>query len=228
MKFEKVIQGRLARKSREARPFSNAFSVWRELSDAVEHLLEQNETQFRSILERSIPIVAVTAIETYYRDMLDVIFCTCAPEFMKPILKEIHRNKYDIDDLVLMHEKSIHPLELITSSQNFQSVEAVDSVFSKFLKKGLWESIIGMRMRIKDEPEKELEFTSESLHELKKLYQIRHELVHNPNKNTEIITTEFHEGLGSAFHMIIGSELVLGQMISEKVDVKLKNEKAEA
>jgi len=224
MKFEKVIQGRLARKSREARPFSSAFAVLNELLPAIEHLLEEDNPQFQSILERSIPIVAVTTIETYYRDMLDLIFRTCSPDFMKPALKEIHRNKYDIDELILMHEKSIHPLELIVSNQSFQNIDVIDSVFSKFLKKGLWKSIVGMEIRVKDKPDTETKFTSDMLKELNNLFNLRHELVHNPDNNRKIITREFHESLASAFHMLLGSDLILGGMISEHIDPDLEHE----
>ena len=52
------------------------------------------------------------------------------------LLKHIHQNKYDINELVDMHVNMIHPCELVTNGLSFQNIESIERVFSKFLKKG--------------------------------------------------------------------------------------------
>jgi hypothetical protein len=218
MDIDRIIQSKLNRQSREGKPFNILYDSFRELISASNHILEDSSFPYSHLLERSISITAVTAIETYYKDILDIIFRICDPDFFKPVLKEIHKSKYDINELILMHEKSIHPLELIAANQSFQSIETIDSIFSKFLKKSLWGKIIGMQVRIKDNPDSVSAFEASNLEDLRKIFNIRHELVHNPNSKEKIITEEFVILLQTSRYMVFGSNMVITEMINANMD----------
>ena len=221
--IKKLLQSRIARESRQGQPILNLLTVSKEIDEAATHLFKNRDTPFRSILEKSIPILSVTAIETYYRDILDSIFRMCDPDFFKPVLKDIHKSKYDIDDLVLMHEESIHPLEMISSTLNFQSVEAIDKVFSKFLKKGLWDSVIGTRVRQAVQPEPEIEFKHEYLQSLRNLFNTRHDLVHNQIHPHKELTTEFFDEISASFLLVTGSHFAISDMINKKLNKVINN-----
>lgn len=226
MDIDRIIKSKLNRKSREGKPFNILYDSFQELISASNHILEDSNFPFSHLLERSIAITAVTAIETYYKDILDIIFRICDPDFFKPVLKEIHKSKYDINELVLMHEKSIHPLELISANQSFQNIESIDAVFSKFLKKSLWGKVIGMQVRIKDNPDNVSAFEASDLDCLSKVFNIRHELVHNPNSKEKIITEEFVNLLQISHYMVFGSNIVITEMINTNMDKSLiTNEK---
>ena len=218
----KVLYGRAARESREGEPIKQVLAVWEEIDGAITHLLQNSDTRFQSILERSIPIISVTTIETYYRDMLDGIFRVCSPNFYKPILNEIHKDKYDINDLVTLHEKSIHPLEMVSVAQNFQSVEAIEKVFSKFMKKGFWNSVLGAAVRAKEAPDQIVEIKNEYLESLRKLFKLRHELVHNPNHNLKIITEDLRDDIAASFMVVFASDLQLNRMFHENMDDEIR------
>ena len=61
--------------------------------------------------------------------MLDAIFRQCDPAFFIPKLKDIHNYKYNIEDLIDIYKRQIHPLELVSSDASFQSIEKIDKVF---------------------------------------------------------------------------------------------------
>ncbi|MBB97750.1 MAG: hypothetical protein CML68_24520 [Rhodobacteraceae bacterium] len=90
------------------------------------------------LLERSVVITFVTHVEVYFRDMLDAIFRQCSPNFFVPKLKHIHNIKYDIEDLIEIYKRQIHPLELVSSEVSFQNTDKIEKVFSKFLGKSVW------------------------------------------------------------------------------------------
>lgn len=225
MDIDRIIQSRKNRKTREGRPLEVFLESFKELRAATDYLLTETEVPFHRLMERAVVVGAVTAVETYYKDILEMIFKTCSPEFIKPVLRDIHRTKYDIDDLVLMHENSVHPLELIVTNQSFQNADTIEAVFTKYIRKSLWGTVIGMKVRIKDEPETEEEFDHSSLDALKKLFEIRHEIVHNPAYQRLIINDDFHTTLLGAMFIVFGSNLVLTNLIVENCDPELQTTK---
>ena len=117
-------------------------------------------------------------------------------------------------------------LELISANQSFQNIESIDAVFSKFLKKSLWGKVIGMQVRIKDHPDNVSAFEASDLDGLSKVFNIRHELVHNPNSKEKIITEEFVNLLQISHYMVFGSNIVITEMINTNMDKSLiTNEK---
>ena len=134
MDYKKILQSRENRGTRLARPFENFFATFNQCNEAAEAILGGSfAPEFTPLMERSIIISTVTAIEVYYRDILDFAFRFCAPEFFEPKLKQMHPDKYDISDLIAIYRHRIHPLELVVNSQSFQNVDKIERVFSKIV-----------------------------------------------------------------------------------------------
>jgi len=107
MNPQQILQARANRSSRLARPFENFYQSFTQCLSAGDALLKGGlAPDFVPLLERSVVISGVTAIEVYFRDILDLMFKYCAPDFFAPNLKAIHPEKYDIDDLLEQREPS--------------------------------------------------------------------------------------------------------------------------
>ena len=98
---KQVIQTRVNRQTRLARPYSNFAETFKQCKGAGKAILRGDiEPEFMQLLERSSVITAVTAIEVYYRDILDYIFRYCSPNFFLPHIKQLHSEKFDIAELL--------------------------------------------------------------------------------------------------------------------------------
>lgn len=223
MNIDRVLKSRSNRKERQERPFSIFYQSFTECKKAGDSILNDSVPEFKSLLERSIIITMVTAIEVYFKDVLDGIFRYCTPDFFELHLKKIHSTKYDINDLLLMYKKQIHPLELISDNQSFQNTDTIEAVFSKFLGKSLWGAVMEMEVRVADEHEKNGNFSHKDLDALKSLFSLRHELVHNPS-NRFTLTKQVMENAIHASWLIFGVNIVLMQMMSDNKDPDLGNE----
>lgn len=219
--YKKVIQARENRSSRLPNPFANYFASFQQCADAGESVVEGSFPQeFTPLMERSVVISTVTAIEVYYRDVLDGMFRYCSPEFFEPHIAKIHDTKYGIPDLLEMHLHKIHPLELVSSSQSFQSAEKIEKIFSRFLGKGLWASVLDLQVRRKDQPDNVASWCKEDLEGLKATFSLRHELVHDPARKA-FLTDEIMGNLWKASHMVFGSDVLLMEMMGKNQDTKL-------
>ncbi|CAG9932948.1 hypothetical protein [Candidatus Nitrotoga arctica] len=217
-------ENRQTRKDRIAKPFDNFFETFDQCMDAGTKFLEGGiQPEYASLIERSIIISTVSAIEVYYRDMLDFIFKFCSPEFFEPKLKLLHTQKYDILELQDIYAHNIHPLELVSKGQSFQNAEQIEKVFSLFLdKKNLWNSLKERQIRRKDKPETIYKWSDDDLQGLKDTFALRHELVHDPAHIT-FLTKGILSNLGAAGYMVWGSDKMLISMMVENKDPNLKN-----
>lgn len=220
---KQVIQTRVNRQTRLARPYSNFAETFKQCKGAGKAILRGDiEPEFMQLLERSSVITAVTAIEVYYRDILDYIFRYCSPNFFLPHIKQLHSEKFDIAELLEIYQHQIHPLELISSAQSFQNVDRIDKVFSKFVGKSLWDSVLNLRVRQKDLPETEINWRREDLDGLRRTFELRHELVHDPARRS-FFTQSTLSDLWSAESMIFGSDFILCRVLAENKDPDLEN-----
>jgi hypothetical protein len=220
MDIDRILATRSNRATREGRPYSVFQESFALCFEAGKSLLESPQQQHIALLERSIFICTVTAIEVYYKDVLDGIFRVCSPSFFEPHLKKIHSNKYDILDLLEMYRNRVHPLELISLNQSFQNVETIDSVFKPFLGEGLWKHLFEYQFRFKENPDSEFNFTPANLEDLKSLFSLRHELVHNPAQGA-VFSEEKLSQILSAAYLVLGSDIVLMKMIADNKDPEL-------
>lgn len=165
MDIKQVLQARANRDTRLARPFENFYEIFEQCALAGELILSGSvEPKVATLLERSAVISTVTAIEVYYRDILDFVFRYCSASFFEPHLKQIFPDKFDIIELVEVYRHQVHPLELVSTAQSFQNVDRIDKVFSKFIRDGgLWENVLKLQVRIKDSPDTESSWSPDEL-----------------------------------------------------------------
>ena len=222
MDVKQVLQARANRQTRIERPFSNFYEMVEQCIAAGELALSGYiDSNVVTLLERSAVISTVTAIEVYYRDILDFIFRYCSPQFFEPHLKQLYPEKFDISDLLEVYRHQVHPLELVSAYQSFQNIDRIDKVFSKFLHKGgLWDNVLQLQVRVKDNPNTETSFVRDDLQALKRLFDLRHELVHDPAHNA-FFTEQTISDIWSGASMILGSDIVLTQVIQANRDPEL-------
>lgn len=223
MDIERILQARANRKTRSGRPFIVFQASFSQCLDAGHSVLADAKSKHAKLLERAVVISMVSAIEVYYKDVLDGIFRLCSPAFFEPHLKRIHPSKYDISELIEFYRKRVHPLELIAANQSFQNSGSIDSVFSKFLGKSLWSAVIGMQVRVKDDPQTEETFEPYLLTDLKSLFALRHELVHDPSQDT-VFSQAIVNQIASSGFLTFGSDVVLMQMIHENLDPEIEQD----
>lgn len=223
MDLDRIFRNRANRKIREARPFKGFLSSAEQCIDAAQAIIENRITSEHNILlTRSVIITTVTAIEIYCRDILDFIFKYCDPQFFEPKLKKLHQNKYDILDLIKVYCSEINPLEIIVNDISFQSAEKIEKVFSLFIEKSLWSEVLNLHLRIKDRPESETSFEPEQLEQLKDIFTLRHELVHNPGRKDFLNEDTLH-ALEGSMSMMFGVDVVLSQTLQQYKNPKLSN-----
>lgn len=225
MDIKQVLQARANRRTRVERPFANFFEMVQQCIAAGDLILSGSiDPKVTTLIERSAVISTVTAIEVYYRDILDFIFRYCTPTFFEPHIKQLFPEKFDISDLLEVYRHQVHPLELVSAAQSFQNADRIDKVFSKFLSRGgLWENVLQLQVRVKDDPATESSFTRDELVALRRVFDLRHELVHDPARRS-FFTEQTVEDLWAATHMIFGSDIVLTQVIQANRDPALAND----
>lgn len=219
--IDKILKGRNNRESREARPFENYFDATNQCLLAGWAIVEGTEQSAHiSLISRSVIITSVSAIEVYFRDILEFLFKYCDPEFFEPQLKKLHQNKYDISDLIEVYRHNVHPLEVVVNDMSFQSAEKIDKTFSLFLKGGLWGEVLSLQVRLKEQPDNVVSFSHDNLEQLKRTFKLRHELVHNPGQG-QFLNEEVLQDLEGAMSMIFGADIVLSQMLEHNKDPEL-------
>lgn len=214
MDIKQVLQARTNRRTRLGRPFSNFFETAQQCIDAGSLILSGSvDPNVKTLLERSAVISLVTAIEVYYRDILNFIFEYCKPTFFEPHLKQLFPEKFDIVDLMEVYRHQVHPLELVSAIQSFQNVDRIDRVFSKFLDgDGLWGSVLQLKVRIKSDLASESSFTRDELIALKRVFDLRHELVHDPARSS-FFSPQILDDLWAATYFVSGSDIILTNVI---------------
>ena len=217
MDLNKALKAQENRKTRNSRPFNNFYEMFTQCYQALEAISSGScPKELIPLLERSIVITTITAIEVYYRDMLVIIFEKCSPQFYEQKLKQLHPEKYSINDLVEIYQQGMDPLELLSSSQSFQSMEKIEKVFSIFLEKGkgFWDSVMNLQFRIKDKPETETAYNDKEYESMKAMFELRHELVHDPAR-ISIMDQKVANNLWNTGGMILGSDIILTNLIEE-------------
>lgn len=223
MDFEDILKARDNRNSRIGAPIKTLFEYFTECEKCIEFLKTTEDMSINKFLLRSLVISTVTSIEVYYKDMLDYVFRVCDPVFFKPLLKDLHKTKYDIDELVSMYEKQIHPCELIALNQSFQNIETIDAVFKKILGSSLYEKVFNLQIRIKNDPSTETRFDKELLKSLEELFTLRHELVHNPNNKLDVSLDKVEKLITNSCFFVLGTDIVLTNFYEEHKNINFKN-----
>lgn len=225
MNHSQILKSRANRKTRLARPYANFVESFEPcLKGASARLKGECPPEFILLLERSVVITAVTAVEVYYRDMLDAIFRYCAPTFLEPKLKNLHPEKYDIISILDIYRHKIHPVELLINNQSFQSVEKIDKVFSNFTDKGFWKSLLDMQVSFDSEfnSENTISLTNNDYEGLKAIFQLRHELVHDPARK-DYFTYDVLQNLDKVLSVVFVSDVLLVNIMTNNYRTDIKD-----
>lgn len=222
MDIERLLQTRSLRSTRGGRPFKTFFGMYSEILQVEKVDSTTIAPEILWILEKQSVITMVTAVEVYFRDTLDGIFRLCKPDAFRPVLKDLHKAKYDIDELLEFYVKRVHPCELVVDSFNFQNPAIIASVFGKLMRKSLWESVIGMHLRVKDQPETEITLESEHLAAFERSLRLRHELIHNPDLTRVKLSPSEWTDLHLIAVLVFGCDVVIMNFISENLDEEIK------
>lgn len=224
MDIDKIIENKKARNSRNNRPISAFVELYQATDKAFKEVVDLGasiETQETLIKNHVINIV--TAIEVYYRDMLDSVFKMCQPSTFEKKLKKLHDRTYKIDDLVEIYVNKIHPLELIANSHSFQNTNTIDKIFTIIIDKPFLKQIRQLKWRQKDKPETEAEATQEDILALQDLFEYRHLLIHNPNKSLKTSIEIIEDQINSACGVVMASDFIMSQYLNDNIDPELKS-----
>lgn len=224
MDITKITENSKAKKSREAKPLSAFLDLFNATNSALEEVSElgaSNATK-EALLKDHI-INTVTAVEVYYRDMLDSVFRLCKPPSFNDNLKKLHDKSYKIDDLIELYVNRVHPLELVVSSLNFQSMQSIEKVFSTLIGKPFFKQAKQMKWRLKEKPENEFEITHENINALQEIFEVRHQLIHNPGKHFTLSEEIVMDKINSILGVIMASDLVLIRFINENIDPEISS-----
>ncbi len=183
---KRLLQARANRQSRLDRQLVNCVKAILQCTAAGELILANSvDAKIAPLLERSVVISTVTAVEVYFRDFLGTVFEVCTQEFFEPHLKQLFPEKLDISELLELYRHQVNPLELVLAAQSFQNIERIDRVFSKFLSgRTLMKSVVGLRLRVKGDLGEGTGFTNDDLLAVSRLFALRHELVHDPARSS--------------------------------------------
>lgn len=226
MDISKVLSNSKAKQSRDTRPiraFIDLFSATELALKEVSELGASNAT--KETLLKSHVINVVTAVEVYYRDMLDSVFRLCKPSAFEDKLKKLHDHSYKIDDLIEMHAHGIHPLELVASSLNFQNIQSIEKIFSILIGKPFFKQAKQLKWRLKEKPESESEILQADIQALQEVFEERHQLIHNPNRKFSRTIEDIEDKINSVLGVIMASDLVLIEFINENTDPEVVSNK---
>lgn len=222
MDIAKIKSNKKSRLSRAKRP----IKAFVELYDATDSALKEvvglgaSEATIETLVKSHI-INVVTAVEVYFRDMLDTVFRMCKPESFESKIKKLHDKSYKIDDLLAIYVNQIHPLELVANSLSFQNIENIEKTFSTLIDKPFFKQAKQLQWRLKDNPEVECKIEHSDIENLEGIFQERHLLIHNPNRNlsTSLISTQ--DRITSVLGVVMASDLVLTRFIDENIDPEI-------
>lgn len=223
MNLNRIERARRVRRSRESRPFKVFYDQFHAHFQAEEELAGSAVSPTTKwLLQRAFVISTVTATEVYFRDMLDAVFRMCKPKAFLPKLRDIHKAKYDIDDLVSIYVNHVHPCELILDGLSFQRVDTIEHVFSALLGRPFWKSVAPLQVRLKDKPSNVLEIKPEAVTKYGRLLQLRHELIHNPDAHKRELSAEELDWLYETPALILACDILITSFLSTNIDPDLK------
>jgi len=226
MNIAKITNNTKAKKSREVRPLCAFLELFNSTNSALEEvsgLGASNAT--KDTLLKGHVINTVTAVEVYYRDMLDSVFRLCKPSSFNDKLKKLHDKSYKIDDLIELFINRVHPLELVASSLSFQNTQSIDKIFTILIGKPFFEHAKQLKWRLAENPKNEFEITHEDIKTLQEIFEERHQLIHNPSRHFTLSEEIIMDKIGSVLGIIMASDLVLTQFINENIDPELTSNK---
>lgn len=222
---KKITKNTNARNSRNSRPYAAFNDLFNSTDKALREVLSLNVSkETATTLMNSHVINSVTAVEVYYKDMLDSIFKLCKPSSFEKKMKKLHDKTYNIDDLLDIYVHRIHPLSLIANNLSFQNTYNIEKVFSIIIEEPFFKKIKAGTYRIKENSENEFSLEHKQLELLQELFDMRHELIHNPNTNHSI-TKDTYFKIQAAQNVVMFSDFVITQYINDNIDPEIEEKR---
>lgn len=219
MDIEKIKSNKNARKSRSQRPIAAFMHLYNSTDLALKEVTKLGATEVTiETLVKAHIINVVTAVEVYYRDILDSVFRMCKPSSFEDKLKKLHDRAYKIDDLLVLYVNGVHPLELVANDLSFQNIGNIEKTFSILIDKPFLKQAKLLKWRLKDQPEVECNIDHSDIENLEAIFKERHLLIHNPSMGLSKSLFSIHERIDSVLGVIMASDLILTQFINENAD----------
>ena len=180
------------------------------------------DDEISTLLARSVVITQVTACEVFCRDILYSLLSRAkANNGDIGNLKKIYTEKFDIIQLIDLLDKSIDPLEVVVSSLSFQSVAQIDRVFSALLGENVWDVVLDSEFAIARSvedigSENIMTWSQNDKEYFSKLFDLRHELVHDPSR-LDFFSDDVLNFMISSESMIIGLHMVIHHLARKKI-----------
>ena len=222
MNIHKIIKNTEAKKSREAKPLGAFMDLYNATNSALLEVSELGASKStKEALLKGHIINTVTAVEVYYRDMLDLVFKLCEPKSYNENLRRLHDKNYKIDEIIELYINKVNPLELISSSLSFQNIESIDKVFSILTGNQFFKQAKQLKWRLTEKPENEFQINNEDLKALQEIFDERHQLIHNPSRNFTVSEEIIISKIDSIFGVIVASNIIITNFINDNIDNKI-------
>ncbi|PTO95124.1 hypothetical protein CWO08_12380 [Vibrio sp. 10N.286.48.B8] len=225
MNINKINKNIAAKNSRNPRPFATFFDISESTSKAMAEVSSLSVSDETLVTLKNNQIInMVTAVEVYFRDILDAIFKMCERESFEGKLKKLHDKNYKIDEVIAIYENKIHPLELISTSLGFQNTDNINKVFSTLLGDRFIPNLLKLKWKLaKDSDEEASKLYMSDVENLQELFDIRHHLIHNPHKMSTIPDEKIEVLFESMYGFILASDFAFTEFInanSKSVEIK--------
>ena len=222
MNIHKIIKNTEAKKSREAKPLGAFMDLYNATNSALLEVSELGASKSTKEARLKGHIInTVTAVEVYYRDMLDLVFKLCEPKAYNENLRRLHDKNYKIDEIIELYINKVNPLELISSSLSFQNIESIDKVFSILTGNQFFKQAKQLKWRLAEKPENEFQINNEDLKALQEIFDERHQLIHNPSRNFTVSEEIIISKIDSIFGVIMASNIIITNFINDNIDNKI-------
>ena len=109
----------------------------------------------------------------------------------------------------------------MASGLNFQNILSIDKVFSTLVGKPFFKQIKQFKWRLAEKPGDEFEVCHDDLNKLQEFFDLRHQLIHNPNADLMQTSEIVMDKISSILNVIMASDLVLIQFIDENIDPEI-------
>ncbi|MBY7962054.1 hypothetical protein KW476_13255 [Vibrio fluvialis] len=225
MDIRKINKNRDARNSRNPRPFATFMDISQATMSAMEEIAPMElSVNTKNTLKNNQIINMVTAVDVYFRDMIDAIFRMCDRDAFNSKLRKLHEKNYKIDEVIAIYENKIHPLELISNSHSFQNTENIDKVFSILLEDRFIPKLLKLKWKMSGSDDIDAhQLYKYDVDNLQELFEIRHFLIHNPHKTESISEEKFEELTNSMYGFIMASDLIFTQFINNNSKLQIND-----
>ena len=193
------------------------------LIKSFEEIENSNLSEDTKILFSNLAVTRlVTLIECYYRDSLDAIFRLCKHTAYLPSIDKIIKAKYSVREILDLELQGLHFLETIPRQLSFQNIGQICSVYDHYFEKGFRKEIQENQFRFKDHPEHIMEVTDPTFSTIENLFELRHEIIHNPGMTIRESKQDISSYLEQVWNLVFCSDQAIINFMETHVKEEVK------